>query len=517
MEYNEAQKIKILASTFGLIVLFLVFLWLWSSFAIIKVNVTLNDNISGNIKLSYQTGESDIEDDNNSLFNIFGWSLLSREANTLTVSADGNETLVSTHSLSRFMPSIINVSISKLKNVEKVQSESLDCPVLSNNKVYSYSCSAPDNVIVYNTPTDGFWGTEIVTNIPISYYASPYLSGIAGITLEENKPIYYLNPSTKKVANYELPNELSGDTSATSNSSLVTDQTNSSTKDFLVVNHLTSKVYFSSNTGESYLSVSPPEDNNELNNVFCSLRNKTAYCYYGVNSHSPDSEEESRYKHENEGGILRVIDFSKDKPSFNDFSTGSLSIDRLLVAADGNPVAIVQNDIYVLNLDDGKFNSYLFINDINNISAGKDMYYIKNDKLYLLSLDNKYSTSKLVFKSNHTYPSSVVAYGDNVLFTSKIKDIEYLGVDTFILKNEPENESSRIKNILPLDNQSDLPIIKIDYNKDTIYVQLSINYISNRQTGETTPADKGEYEQLKKEVQSFLKDKNLDNYKVIYK
>lgn len=433
-----------------------------------------------NIKL-VTTNKDGIKKDIVSLGSL---ALVYRDTGLLTASSGDLSTSTDISPLPWFDFKKVTLTLERDKDVDKVSGNNLGCSVYArdSNKLTSFSCTNPFGLFAYRTSSadDVPWLNKQVLGFPQAYNAAAFHNGVMGIANNVKPWLFYADTTTQKVTAVRLPVP-----NMTKNSlgsiSVVADSSDPTQKHFLLADNSTGIIWYGQQDGENVNYRKYEHKISESGQRFaaskCTLVEKTAYCYFGNTSASPDSEGESIRHEQSEDGTIDIIDFSKQDPDAKQFIVSKENpIDHIYTDDSGQIYGYTESVLYTLKPDGNQFNKVVLATDVGAVSGGKSLYYIKSNKLFEYKSASK--TTDMRFLSNNLQLSNINLFGDTVFVNAYIKKAPGNTLHTFKLLNEPNTTpGKRLVDVIPTyptTNQAN--IIDMDYEKNVIHVVLPKYY-----------------------------------------
>jgi hypothetical protein len=490
-----------------------------------------HDGISQSVSL-YNASQNQKE---SSIFSIGDIALVQRNTVSIRAVADTYQTSKSIPPLPIIGFSSVTINLYRDHDAQKYSGDSLGCTAYDKpiDKVLSYACFKPVNLVSYERPIDGtgIWENKIIATMtdeyPPIYSIKPFMNGVLGIQQqpESDKDIrnlVFTLDSNGQKKSFDLPPEI--DRNDIGSLSLIVSDASSSSGKFLITNTNTGDLYFGTfeNGVITYRNskVSDRYDGSS-NALICALNDSTAYCYSGLPSNSPESEIDEILRKNAKPSTIETIDFSKTIPTVSVHELSKeIGVNGLHVTNTKNVYLTSQNeslldDIYTVQLDSETVMPRPILTDISSTSFGDGLLYVQNNAIY--KIDDKKNESYLVFSSKNLKISNIIPIGDDIFFNAFISKMTDQKIHTYKLLNYVSNLPSgkRLVDLLPLYMGS--PLLNIDYIDDTIRVRVFASSTVDRANNRLL-YDEGEYEANRITIENELTSLGItsDKYKILY-
>ena len=505
-------------------------LYLALNFTFVSIKVVRHDNIMQSASV-YSTSENQSE---SPIFVIGDIALIRRDTVSLRAAAGTYQTNKSITPLPLIGLESITINLYRDHDVKKYSGDSLGCVAYdeSTDRVLSYSCTDPRNLVHYDRPTDGtgIWENKLVATLsdgyPPIYSIKPFQQGILGIQQHPDSDKEFRNlvftfdsNGTRKA--YDLPPEI--DRGDIPNLSLVVDMASASSDVFMIINTRTGDLYVGTLTNGTVTyhnsKVSDQYDSTH-DALLCTLLGTTGYCYSGEPSQVYDSH--ARTVEKPRASTVEVIDFSTENPPKSVYTLSSeVGIDGIQLTQSKKLYARSQkegtatDDIYAIQLKDNKATPQLILTNVSSTSFGDGLVYVQNNAIY--KLDDEKNESYMVFSSKNLRISNVTPIGGRVFFTAFVNGVPDQKVHTYKLLDQTGSlpNGKRLVDILPFYMGSEM--IDIDYVDNIVRVRVFASSITDKEHDRLL-YDEGEYGANKATIENKLNSLGItsDKYEIIY-
>lgn len=506
-------------------------LYLAFNFTFVHIHVERHDKITGSVSL-YSSSQNQKE---SSIFIIGEIGLVRRDTVALRAVSGSYQTSKSIPPLPLIGFTSVTINLYKDRAVQKYSGESLGCAAYDKaaDKVVSFNCFTPVNLVHYNRPTDGaIWENKLLATMtegfPPIYSIKPFMNGVIGIQQHpesdqdyRNLVFTYDSNGTRK--SYDLPPEV--DRNNIGSLSLKVDSASSDSGKFMIINSATGELHvgtLSSGT-VTYNTTKVADDYDSRDAFICTLLTSTVYCYLGLSSHESDNPFESTdHSKDITNSTIKVFDFSKSNPSVSVYNfSNEIGVNGIHVTRAKNIYITSENkdtfldDIYGIRLENEKATPQLMLTDISSTDFGNGLLYVQNNAIY--KIDDEKDESYKVFSSKNLRISNINTIGDDVFFNAFVEKMTDQKLHTYKLLNHASQQPAgkRLVDLLPFYMGSSL--IDIDYMDSTIRVRVFATAIPDRATGRLL-VDGGEYENNRVAIENQLNSLGItsENYKIIY-
>lgn len=419
----------------------------------------------------------------------------------------------------------IEINIYRDKNATKYASDSPGCITYSNetDRLLSYSCTQPSQLLEYKQPPT----SSVPRNTPVAtiakpdtavYTHKPYSGGVLGIRIPRfmanvptNQFVFNINNNGEE-ATFNIPDGMNQTQLDASN--IVTDTTSRSGTNFLITSKQFKKVYFAELQGDEdirYKEYTLPESfSGTFDSLICQLLETTAYCYHGLSSGPPDSQNETKHHEDEKPGTIVIIDFS-NKPIARQYSVShSVPVDALYVTKAGKLYALSGEDLVAVTFQDNQAVTNTYIPKAGSVSSGDGLYFVRDNAVY--KLDDERNESYLVFRSANLRIANIVGLNENIFINAYINGAGGQRIHTYKLDDEPNTSpGSRLIDILPLNFKESDDISDMSFYKDRLHIRVKVPV---QKTGRASGVNTGVFEQKKKQIRALLEQKSIDTSKL---
>ena len=499
------------------------------NFTFVHIHVERHDGIMQNVSiLSSSQSQKD-----SPVFIVGELALIRRDTISLRAVSEPYQTNKSIPPLPLVGFTSVTINLYRDHDAEKYSGDSLGCVAYDKpiNKVLSYDCYRPVNLVTYERPTDGgIWENKVLATMtdqyPPIYSIKPFMNGIIGIQQhpdsdKEFRNLVFTYDSNGKKTSYNLPPEINRNDIG--NLSLVVDSVSTDSGKFMIINTSTGELYLGTlqNDTVTYRNSKVSDRYDSADALFCTLVSSVGYCYSGTSTEDSDNPYHNKDK-DKVASTVEVIDFSKNNPTVSVYELSKeIGVNGIHVTRAKNIYITSKNadslldDIYSISLQDGKATPQLMLTNISSTSFGSGLMYVQNNAIY--KIDDEKNESYLVFESKHLRISNLIPIGGDVFFTAFINDMTDQKIHTYKLLDHASQlpTGKRLVDLLPFYMGSSL--LTIDYMDNTVRVRVFASSTVDRANNRLL-YDEGEYGLNKSIVESRLNSLGItsDKYKIIY-
>lgn len=526
LSYLQSRRLAFWVICSAAFALLLIVIYFLTNYSIATITIKQNDGISGQASV-YSIAKNREDKKLAPIFNDL--YLINRDTIAIRAANGNYSTIKETPNVTT--QSAVKINLFKDKNAVKYSGSNLGCMTYdgTNDKLQSYSCTRPRELVEYRQPSSSapprnISTATIATTDALVYSVKPFDGGVAGIRMprfQANVPtsnfLFSINSSGQTIE-ARVPDSLSQE--QLGSTSIVTDTTSASQTNFLLIAKQTGKIYFSSKidkTSMAYKEYTLPENfSSVFDTLLCTLLQSKAYCFYGSGSGAPDSKAETKHHEEKKPATFVVIDFSGNTPTASQYKTRlPLPIDSLYISQQGNLYTLSGEDIVRINFSDTIATPYTYITNVGSITAGDGLYFVRDNSVY--KQDDETNESYLVFHSDRLRLSNVVSINEYLFINAyTTDDIGGQKIHTYKITDQPnETPGARLIDLLPLDLNASSDISDMDLYKDKLFIRVKVTV---KKTGARGGIDTNEYTAAKERILTTLRERlgNIDTLPVIF-
>jgi hypothetical protein len=486
-------------------------LLLWTRYGLVRIEYALSaplkDDTATARAYSYEGGA----DRNDTFRKVFGVTLVPRGTQYILATSGSAETIVPMTKLPKVGITSMEVRVDPQRAVDKLGASVKPCTFSTKQETYNYACDNPHELYRYVRPRREYWRNQTVqTFFPdTSNRVRPYRDGLLGIAEARGpKPsaqLFHVVPGRKDPVTLPIPADMLVGGSAYLN--IAVDAADPGGHGFMIYNNRSGKVRYYSDLSERVESremVRKRAFNWRVDATQCVLRSTNVYCYTGVRGASADSHEESEErKTDAHPGVLEVFPVSGEEGK--DYqATESFEVERLFVTTGGEVYLQARNQLYGADLANGRLSVTGISPRVGSVVAGDQLYWTTTWGIF--EYDAASHSARLVFTGANLRMSDLALDGRTLTFNAFAKDDPQSQLHTYRITGDAL-EGPRLEDKLPY-TPEDLPIVLMDYTRDTLFVQLRV--LVDRSDPNKAVVNEESFEDGKRQVLDRLRKDGID-------
>ncbi len=486
-------------------------LLVWTRYGLVRIEYALSaplkDDTASARAYSYEGGA----DRNSSFRRVFGVTLVPRGTDYILATSGNAETIVPMTKLPKIGITSMEVRVDPQRMVDKLGASVKPCTFSTKEETFNYECDDPHAIYKYVRPRREYWRNELVqTFFPdTSNRVRPYRDGLLGIAQargpRQSAQMFHVVPGRKDPVTLPVPADMLAGGSDYLN--IAVDTADPGGHGFLIYNTRSGKVRYYSDLSEK---VEPREMvrkrafNSRIDATQCLLRSTNVYCYTGVRGASSDSHEETEVrKTDAHPGVLEVFPVSGDEGKQYQ-ATESFGVERMYVTTGGEVFLQARSQLYAAAPANGQLQVTGISPRIGSVVAGDQLYWTTTWGLF--EYDPASRSARLVFTGSNLRMSDLALDGRSLTFNAFAKEDPQSQLHTYRVSGDAL-EGARLEDKLPYTGH-DLPIVLMDYTRDTLFVQLRV--LVDRSNPDKAVVNEKSFEDGKREVLDRLRSDGLN-------
>lgn len=428
---SEKRNQRALLVSLVVSILILCFLSFLSSYAIVQLVSTDPTNTSSSpvSVYAYQASTESRTD----VKKVFGNLIVPRSSESLVVIAGKAESIVPVAGKLPFGYSIIDIELRVPSASAKISIGGDLCPIINDTGVYSHACATPSSFKKYTAATSGAPNHSKTIGFKSLYVSSQYKDGILAWSNEpqqsgvKSATISYVAPEKDSSSILNLPDSLKRSSSYIM---IIPDsQISLQNTGFVLYEYDTGTGYYY----DDFTAASSPKIIKRQRAIdagreasSCVLNGGMFICYHGnpgEDSHNIDENlPVGKNPQKLRKGVVEITDLSLQEASTKTYtSINDTGITDLYATLDGTLFGRYGFSLERITLDDESFKTSPISTNMQIASAGAEMYYVQNSKLY--AYNTKSGVSSLYYYDKDEDITKLVSRGDKLFSLSyNIKD-----------------------------------------------------------------------------------------------
>ncbi|HZO63854.1 MAG TPA: hypothetical protein VFB74_02535 [Kribbellaceae bacterium] len=450
---------------------------LWTRYGLVRIDYALSAPLKAGTATAREYSYEGGVDRKSSFRTVFGVTLVPRGTDYILATSGNAETVVPMTRLPKIGMTDMEVRIDPQQAVDKLGASVKSCNFSTDAGTFNYDCDDPHAIFKYVRPRREYWRNELVqTFFPgTTTKVRPYRAGLLGVVAARGATpsarLFYLVPGQKEPSSFPVPADMLTGGSAYLN--LGVDPVDAGGEGFMLYNTRSGKVRYYTKFSEK---AEPREMARRraydptIDATQCVLRSVYIYCYTGVRGGSSDSHHESEAREQRaHPGVLEVFPISGDPGRLYE-ATETFGVERLFVTTSGAVYLQSNSQLYSADLANGQLRVTRISPRVGSVVAGDQLYWTTEWGIFAYDAGER--STRLLFTGAKLRMSDLSLDDRLLTFNAFAKDDPQSQLHSYRLSTDPL-EGPRLEDKLPY-TSSDLPIVLMDYTRDTLFVQLRV-------------------------------------------